>query len=104
MLNQGLGDSPGEEVVRGSLSELAAHFAQGARGEFTIVVEGAREGEEKAAGQVQLSERELTEKLRRLLDSGRRPREIAALVAGETAIPRKQLYAKVLALKNEGTT
>ena len=48
-----------------------------------------------------LGDEELTEKLRGLLASGRRPREIAALVAGETAIPRKQLYAKLLALKDE---
>lgn len=88
-----------EEVVRGSFSELAALFAEGARGEFTIVVEGGSEREEKAAGQVVLSEQELTERLRSLLASGRRPREITALVAAETAVPRKQLYAKVLALK-----
>lgn len=30
-----------EEVVRGTLGELAARFAEGARGEVTIVVEGA---------------------------------------------------------------
>lgn len=88
-----------EEVVRGSFSELAALFAERARGEFTIVIEGGSEREEKAAGQVVLSEQELTERLRSLLASGRRPREIAALVAAETAVPRKRLYAKVLALK-----
>ncbi len=91
-----------EEIVRGTFSELAAHFAEQARGEFTIVVEGGSEGEEKAAGQVMLGDEELTERLRSLLASGRRPREIAARVAGETAIPRRQLYAKLLALKNEG--
>ncbi len=89
-----------EEVIRGSFAELAALFAEGARGEFTIVVEGGSEREEKAAGQVVLSEQELTERLRGLLASGRRPREIVALVAAETAVPRKRLYAKVLALKN----
>ncbi len=30
-----------EEAVRGTLSELAEHFAEGARGEVTIVVAGA---------------------------------------------------------------
>ncbi|MCH7598157.1 MAG: 16S rRNA (cytidine(1402)-2'-O)-methyltransferase [Myxococcales bacterium] len=90
-----------EEIVRGSLGELAAHFADGARGEITIVVEGGSDLDEKVAGQVMLGDEELTEKLRGLLASGRRPREIAALVAGETAIPRKQLYAKLLALKDE---
>jgi 16S rRNA (cytidine1402-2'-O)-methyltransferase len=93
-----------EEVVRGSLPELAAHFAEGARGEFTIVVEGGSAAQERAAGQVVLSDKELTERLRGLLASGRRPREIAALVARETAIPRKQLYARVLALKDEAAT
>ncbi len=91
-----------EEVSRGSLSELAARFAEEARGEFTIVVDGGSEGEEVAAGQVVLSEEALTEKLRGLLASGLRPREIAAQVAGETTLPRKRLYAKLLALKKEG--
>jgi 16S rRNA (cytidine1402-2'-O)-methyltransferase len=91
-----------EEVVRGSLSELAQQFADGARGEITIVVEGGSELDEKITGTVMLDDQELTEKLRGLLASGRRPREIAAMVAAETTIPRKQLYAKVLALKDEG--
>ncbi len=93
-----------EEVVRGSFHELAAHFAEGARGEFTIVVEGGSEVEEKAAERTEMSEEELTERLRSLLASGRRPREIAALVAAETTVPRKQLYAKVLALKDGRNT
>ena len=91
-----------EEVVRGSLSQLAARFAEKARGEFTIVVEGGSEEEERAPGRLVLNDEELTERLRGLLASGRRPREIAALVAGETTLPRKQLYARVVALKNEG--
>jgi 16S rRNA (cytidine1402-2'-O)-methyltransferase len=89
-----------EEISRGSLSELAARYADEARGEFTIVVEGGSAEEEKAPGQVMMSDQELTERLRDLLASGRRPREIAAQVAAETTLPRKRLYAKILALKN----
>jgi 16S rRNA (cytidine1402-2'-O)-methyltransferase len=90
-----------EEVVRGSLAELAQHFADGARGEITIVVEGGSDRDEKAAAKVMLDDEALTEKLRGLLAGGRRPREIAANVAAETTIPRKHLYAKILALKDE---
>jgi 16S rRNA (cytidine1402-2'-O)-methyltransferase len=90
-----------EEVVRGSLSELAEHFAAGARGEITIVVEGGRDLDEKVPGQAMLGDEELIEQLRGLLAIGRRPREIAAMMAAKTTIPRKHLYAKVLALKDE---
>ena len=74
-----------EEVVRGSLSQLAARFAEEARGEFTIVIEGGSEEVERAPGRLVLNDEELTERLRGLLASGRRPREIAALVAGQWA-------------------
>ncbi len=93
-----------EEVVRGSLSELAEHFADGARGEITIVIEGGSDLDEKVPGQAMLGDDELTEQLRALLASGRRPREIAAMLAAKTTIPRKHLYARVLALKDEDSS
>lgn len=93
-----------EEVVRGSLSELAEHFADGARGEITIVIEGGSDLDEKVPGQAMLGDDELTEQLRALLASGRRPREIAAMLAAKTTIPRRHLYARVLALKDEDSS
>ncbi|MFT5694715.1 MAG: 16S rRNA (cytidine1402-2'-O)-methyltransferase [Myxococcota bacterium] len=89
-----------EEVVRGSFGELATHFEEAARGEFTLVVEGGNDREELAPGQVILSDAELDAKLLELLAEGKRPREIAAQIASETTIPRKHIYTRVLALKD----
>lgn len=92
-----------EEVRRGSLRELATSFEGGARGEFTLVVEGGRAPEPgdattRADGP---PERELSEQIRRLLAAGRRPREIAASLARRTGVPRRVLYARVLSMKEE---
>jgi 16S rRNA (cytidine1402-2'-O)-methyltransferase len=90
-----------EEVIRGTLAELAGKFAHAPRGEITIVVEGA--GEEEAGREAfdAPSEEELTNLIRDHLAAGRRPREIAAELAQQTGAPRRQVYAKVLALKEK---
>ena len=90
-----------EEVLRGTLAELADRFAEGARGEITLVVEGAGEEEVSAEAPESLSEEDLTDMIRERLAAGRRPREIAAELAQETGAPRKQVYSRVLALKEE---
>jgi 16S rRNA (cytidine1402-2'-O)-methyltransferase len=82
-----------EEVVRGTLDELAARFAETPpRGEVTLVVEGAREGEEASAIDVEAE-------IRRRLSAGEGPKEIAAALALATGKPRRQLYQLVLALR-----
>jgi 16S rRNA (cytidine1402-2'-O)-methyltransferase len=80
-------------VVRGTLDERAARFAETPpRGEVTLVVEGAREGEEASAIDVEAE-------IRRRLSTGEGPKEIAAALALATGKPRRQLYQLVLALR-----
>jgi len=82
-----------EEFVRGSLGELAERFADGARGECTLVVEGARE---VAAA---LSESELDEAIGTLVAAGQSPREISVRLAGSSGHSKRAIYSRVLALK-----
>jgi 16S rRNA (cytidine1402-2'-O)-methyltransferase len=89
-----------EEVVRAPLAELAARFAEGGRGEFTLVVEGDEEAAPLAPGAPQTDE-ELEQAVRRLVAEGRRPREIAALLAPTTHLPRRDLYARAVAARAE---
>jgi 16S rRNA (cytidine1402-2'-O)-methyltransferase len=90
-----------EEVVRGSLSELAEVFSESARGEITLVVAGDESGWIPGPAEIELTDEELTEKIHALLAEGRRPREIAAQLASQTKVPRRRLYARVLAAKEE---
>ncbi|MDE0885900.1 MAG: 16S rRNA (cytidine(1402)-2'-O)-methyltransferase [Myxococcota bacterium] len=85
-----------EEVVRGSLEMLAKRFAGEVRGEVTLVVEGG-EGAESAFLQPFLEEHELELRMAELAAEGRRPREIAALLAPLSPLPRRELYARAVA-------
>ena len=79
-----------EEVRRGPLPELAAHYAAApARGEITVVVGPAPEDAADAA--------DLDEQLRRALAQNSL-KDAAALVATATGLPRKTIYARALAL------
>ena len=81
-----------EEVRRGALADLAAHYAtHEARGEITIVVGPAPD--ETAAEEATLDAR-----LRAALGSGLSLRDAAATVATATGLPRKQVYARALDL------
>jgi len=84
-----------EEFARGTLAELAARFSEGARGEVTLVVEGAS-GE--PAG---LADADLDARIRELLAGGERARDIAAVLAAESHRPRREVYARVVALRGE---
>jgi 16S rRNA (cytidine1402-2'-O)-methyltransferase len=76
-----------EEVVRGPLSEVEAHFLQTPpRGECVIVVAGAT-GPESEEGAPDVEQR-----LRGLLTSGASVRDAARTVAEETGRPRNELY------------
>jgi 16S rRNA (cytidine1402-2'-O)-methyltransferase len=81
-----------EEIRRGAIGELAAHYAgNDARGEITLLVGPA---EEEPAS---------LENLDHLLHSALRShtvREAAAAVAEATGLPRRQVYARALALKD----
>ena len=79
-----------EEVRRGGLAELAAHYAaNAARGEITVVVGPAAEEATDAE--------DLDGQLRRAL-AGASVRDAAALVAAATGLPRKLVYARALEL------
>lgn len=84
-----------EEVRRGSLAELAAHYvAAEARGEVSVVVGPAPEatGEEEAS---------LDGRLRAALAAGMSLRDAAAMVAEATGLPRRQVYARALEIGRE---
>jgi 16S rRNA (cytidine1402-2'-O)-methyltransferase len=82
-----------EEVRRGDLGELAAHYTTAeARGEITLVVGPAAEAETGPA--------ELDASLRAAL-ALHSLRDAAALVATATGLPRKLVYARALALSIE---
>ncbi|MBM4384832.1 MAG: 16S rRNA (cytidine(1402)-2'-O)-methyltransferase [Deltaproteobacteria bacterium] len=85
-----------EEAARGTLRELAARFAEGARGEITLVVEGAR-AEDAPAPSAEALRRRVAE----LLASGLSPRDVADALRGETRLPRRELYALALTLRAE---
>jgi 16S rRNA (cytidine1402-2'-O)-methyltransferase len=85
-----------EEVVRGSLQELAERFAEGTRGEVTLVIGGASPGE-----RAERDEKALDAEIRRLLAEGKGVREIARDLAPRERLPRRQIYARAQAIREE---
>lgn len=83
-----------EEVRRDPLSALAAHYTEAGppKGEIVIVV--------GAPAELGASADTLDAALRRALQDNS-TRDAAALVAGETGLPRKQVYARALELAQE---
>jgi 16S rRNA (cytidine1402-2'-O)-methyltransferase len=86
-----------EEVVRGSLAELAERFTAGARGEVTLVVAGAP----RAAGATAVED--LDSDIRLRLAAGASCREIAAELA-RAGLPRRAVYARAVALRDAGVS
>jgi 16S rRNA (cytidine1402-2'-O)-methyltransferase len=84
-----------EELVRGTLSSLAAQFREGARGEVVLVIEGGTPPDE-----VELAP--LDEEIRRRLNAGESVRDIASALATAYALPRQEVYSRTLQLRNEG--
>ena len=85
-----------EEVRRGTLVELAAHYAEAGapRGEAVIVIgQGER-------GQGGGSPEELDELLRKALES-QSPAAASAAVAAATGRPRREIYRRALELKGQ---
>ncbi len=83
-----------EEAVRGTLLELAERFASDVLGEITIVVAGAPPGQDA------LDDAGVDEAIRARLADGEHSRDIAAALAEGTGRPRRDLYARVLALRD----
>jgi len=80
-----------EEVFRGRISQAIEHFAQ-PKGEFTLVIEGKREGNKP-----QLTP-DIEQQLRHMHQSGLTAKEAVARVASETGLPKKELYQAWLRL------
>ena len=81
-----------EEVRRGALSDLAAHYATNEpRGEITVLVGPPEESDPE----------DLDGSLRRALQT-ESIKDAAALVAAATGLPRKTVYARALILAREG--
>ncbi|WP_100365898.1 16S rRNA (cytidine(1402)-2'-O)-methyltransferase [Diaminobutyricimonas aerilata] len=80
-----------EEVVRGTAAEVAERFADGARGEIVLVVEGA--------GAVTTDPADAVERVLGLVAGGARLKEAAADVAAETGLGRRDLYEAALAAR-----
>jgi len=79
-----------EEVRRGELATLAAHYdGHAARGEITVVIGPPGDAEPDAE--------DLDGRLRAAL-AANSVKDAAALVAGATGLPRKLVYARALAL------
>ncbi|WP_196795893.1 16S rRNA (cytidine(1402)-2'-O)-methyltransferase [Komagataeibacter europaeus] len=79
-----------EEVRRGTVAELAAHYADSpARGEITVVLGPPLQGDSTATD----LDTQLREALRTLS-----VKDAAALVAGITSLPRRTVYARALEL------
>jgi 16S rRNA (cytidine1402-2'-O)-methyltransferase len=81
-----------EEVRRGTLAELAAHYAEAGppKGEVTLVIGPPLDGAAEAAIDLDGALRGAMSKLRLS--------EAVAAVAAETGLPRKTVYARALAL------
>ena len=81
-----------EEVKRGTASELAEYFADGARGEICIVVEGAAPAtSDLPTGIAQVNA---------LVAGGLRLKEAASEVAEQTGLSKRDLYEGALAAKD----
>jgi 16S rRNA (cytidine1402-2'-O)-methyltransferase len=84
-----------EELVRGTLGELAARYAETPpRGECTLVVAGATDAEKEAVNAL-----DVDQEIDRLVAEGLGAAEIAARLALATGKPRRQLYQLILRRK-----
>src|SRR5919204_1048552 len=75
-----------EEVARGTLAELARHFRDEVKGEIVVVLAPATAGATSADMAFSV------DALRRLVESGARPRAAAAVVAALTGTRANDLY------------
>jgi 16S rRNA (cytidine1402-2'-O)-methyltransferase len=80
-----------EEVVRGTLAELARWAVEGARGEITVVLAGAQPSTADPA--------DLVDAVELLTAAGARLKDACAEVAAVHAVSRRELYDAVLAAR-----
>lgn len=91
-----------EELVRGTVAELAARYAeQRPLGEVTLVVAGAPDADDEL-GSGESPERSTEEWMalaRALLAAGKSARDVADELAARSGRPRREMYALVLAAR-----
>jgi 16S rRNA (cytidine1402-2'-O)-methyltransferase len=105
-LAEALGDRPAcvtreltklhEETLRGTLIELAERFAEGARGEISLVIRGA-----EATDAPRVSDADLDARIREAQTAGESSRELAARLAAESGESRRSIYNRAVALRRE---
>ncbi|MFE3543507.1 16S rRNA (cytidine(1402)-2'-O)-methyltransferase [Nocardia sp. NPDC059177] len=83
-----------EEVVRGTLAELAAWSADGVRGEITVVLAGAQP--------VSADPADLVTEVETLVAGGMRLKDACAEVSAGRGASRKDLYEAVLTARADG--
>lgn len=86
-----------EEVVRGTATELAAHFAGGARGEIVIVVDGADASDVADTASTAATPAQIEARIRELYADGVSKRDIAKTITDAFGIKKSDAYALVLA-------
>jgi 16S rRNA (cytidine1402-2'-O)-methyltransferase len=79
-----------EEVVRGTLAELADWARDGVRGEVTVVLEGAAPAAAPSA-------ESLVGAVHERVAAGERFKDAVAAVAEAAGVPKRELYAAALA-------
>lgn len=93
-----------EEFARGTLAELATRFADGARGEVTIVVAGASAADSAATEKARAvaHPQQVDARIAALTAQGLRAKQIADTIAAETGVSRRDAYARVVASRKDG--
>ena len=86
-----------EELARGTLDELALRFSGGARGEVTLVIEGAPARSAAPASEL------VDAAIRARAAAGGSASEIARDVACATGVPRSAIYGRVVALASSAS-
>ena len=83
-----------EELLRGTLGDLAERIGrvERLRGEVTVVIAGA------PAGERQVDDAELDERIRAARAAGESAAGIAATLARETGRPRREIYRRAMTL------
>ena len=76
-----------EEVVRGTLVELAQHFSGQVRGEIAIAVAGAEPLSDEG-----LDDARLLELVRERIAAGQSAKDVAAALSRALGVPRKRVY------------
>jgi 16S rRNA (cytidine1402-2'-O)-methyltransferase len=83
-----------EEVWRGTLAEAISHWGdrESIRGEFTVVIEGARQSEPDL--------QDAQDAVKRLIDQGFTTSDAVRQIAGSTGVSRRELYDLVVKEQN----